>query len=79
MTGIVIDYGQFQQCNLRGGFLQMDNIMMMEKPGLMDVDSVTVMVEQRCVTLSLVQCQPARILSSMYHMTAVHIVQVMHI
>ena len=52
--------------------------MMKEKPGLMDVDSVTVMVEQRCVTLSHVQCQPAHILSSTCCKTAVHIVQVMH-
>jgi hypothetical protein len=75
---VLTDYGQFQQYNFRCGFLQTASIMMMVKPGLTGVDIVTVMVGQRCVTLSLVQCQPAQILSSMCRMTAVHIVQVMH-
>jgi len=49
---------------------------MMGKPGLMDADSVIVMVEQRCATLSHVRGWPASNPSSMYHMPAVHTAQV---
>jgi hypothetical protein len=49
----------FSVVELQVWLFQVDSIMMMEKPGLMDVDSVTVMVEWRCVTLSHVQCHLA--------------------
>jgi hypothetical protein len=75
---VLTDYDQLQQCDCRCGFLQMDSAMMMEKHGLMDVASVIVILGQKCVILSLVQCQPAQILSSICRVTAVLIVQVMH-
>jgi hypothetical protein len=43
---------------------------------LMVVGSVTAMAEQRCAISSRAQRQPASILSSMSHMTAVHTAQV---